>query len=78
MSVNTGDKAPDFKLISFTPSVNPVEISLSSFAGKKNVVLIFFSAGIYGSMYGRELYYISDSLGEFEGQRKDGSAWNQR
>ena len=69
MSVNTGDKAPDFKLISFTPSADPVEISLSSFAGKKNVVLIFFPQAFTG-VCTEENCTISDSLGDFEGNGK--------
>jgi len=37
MSVNIGDKAPDFTL----PSVNDGDITLSDYQGKKNVVLSF-------------------------------------
>ncbi len=38
MSVEVGMKAPDFKL----PGLRDGEISLSDFAGKKNVVLFFY------------------------------------
>ena len=51
MSVNVGDKAPDFKLVSFTPSADPVDISLSTYNGKKNVVIAFFPAGFHRSLY---------------------------
>ncbi|MBL8007230.1 MAG: redoxin domain-containing protein [Ignavibacteria bacterium] len=48
MSVNTGDKAPDFTLISFTPTADPVDITLSSYKGKKNVILAFFPQAFTG------------------------------
>ena len=37
MSVNIGDKAPDFTL----PSINDGDITLSDYRGKKHVVLSF-------------------------------------
>lgn len=40
MSLNPGSPAPDFTLHSLTPE--EADISLSSFKGKKNVVLLFF------------------------------------
>jgi peroxiredoxin len=48
MALKTGDKAPDFTLISFTPSADPVEITLSSFINKKNVLLLFFPQAFTG------------------------------
>ena len=37
-SLDVGDAAPDFTL----PSTDGAQVSLSSFAGRKNVVLAFF------------------------------------
>lgn len=66
MALNIGDKAPDFTLPSFTPSPELANISLSSFSGKKNVVLAFFPQAFTG-VCTEEMCTISDSFGEFEG-----------
>lgn len=47
MALKVGDKAPDFTLPSFTPSVDLAQISLSSLKGK-NVVLLFFPQAFTG------------------------------
>jgi hypothetical protein len=39
-AVETGDKAPDFKL----PSTNGVDVSLSDYRGKKYVLIEFYGA----------------------------------
>ncbi len=65
MPLNTGDKAPDFKLISFTPSEEPVDYSLSAFHGKKNVLLLFFSQA-FTSVCTKEMSTISDDFNEFK------------
>lgn len=64
MSLKIGDKAPDFTLISFTPSNDPVEISLSSYAGKKNVVLLFFPQAFTG-VCTEEMCSISENFDQF-------------
>lgn len=66
MSINVGDKAPDFKLVSFTPSADPVDISLSSFNGKKNVVIAFFPQAFTG-VCSDEMCGLTDRLTEFNG-----------
>ncbi len=48
MAIKVGDSAPDFTLVSFTPSADPVDISLSSFKGKKNVLILFFPQAFTG------------------------------
>jgi peroxiredoxin len=66
MAINIGDKAPDFTLPSFTPSAELSQISLSSFNGKKNVVLAFFPQAFTG-VCTDQMCTISDSFGEFGG-----------
>jgi len=66
MAIKVGDKAPDFTLTSFTPSDDPVEISLSSYNGKKNVVLVFFPQAFTGGCI-KEMCTISDSLNDYTG-----------
>lgn len=48
MALKTGEKAPDFTLISYTPSEDPVEVSLSNYSGKKNVLILFFPQAFTG------------------------------
>lgn len=48
MAISAGDKAPDFTLTSFTPSDEPVDISLNSFKGNKNVLIFFFPQAFTG------------------------------
>lgn len=64
MPIKTGDKAPDFTLISFTPSTDPVEISLSSYKDKKNVLLLFFPQAFTG-VCSEEMCTIADNYSEF-------------
>lgn len=40
MSLSVGDQAPDFTL----PGTSGSEVSLSSFRGNQNVVLVFYTA----------------------------------
>ena len=66
MTIKAGDKAPDFKLVSFTPSADPVDITLSSYNGKKNVLLAFFPQAFTG-VCKEQICTISDSLDEIAG-----------
>ena len=66
MSINIGEKAPDFTLTSFTPSAEPVDYSLSDYAGKKNVLLIFFPQAFTG-VCTDEMCTISKDFGKLEG-----------
>lgn len=64
MSLKIGDKAPDFKLFSFTPSKDPVEFTLSSYLGKKNVLLLFFPQAFTGGCT-TEMCTVSEKFGSF-------------
>lgn len=64
MSLKVGDKAPDFTLTSFTPSNEPVDITLSSYNGKKNVLIIFFPQAFTGTCTD-EMCSISESYNVF-------------
>ncbi|HMS66196.1 MAG TPA: redoxin domain-containing protein [Ignavibacteria bacterium] len=66
MALNIGDKAPDFTLPSFTPSAELTNITLSSFNGKKNVILAFFPQAFTG-VCTDQMCTISDSFGDYEG-----------
>ena len=66
MALKIGDKAPDFKLPSFTPSADLVEISLSSYLGKKNVLILFFPQSFTGGCT-TEMCTIEESYGEISG-----------
>lgn len=66
MSINIGDKAPDFTLTSFTPSEDTVDYTLSSYAGNKNVLLIFFPQAFTG-VCTDEMCTISEEFGNLEG-----------
>jgi peroxiredoxin len=61
MSVEVGDKAPDFTL----KDQHRQEVTLSDFRGKKNVVLLFYPFAFTGVCTG-ELCAIRDELPEFE------------
>lgn len=61
MSVNVGDKAPDFKL----KSHNLDNISLSDYAGKKNVVILFFPL-VNTSVCEKELIYTSEDIMNYQ------------
>lgn len=62
MSVEIGDAAPDFTLKD--PANN--EVTLSSFRGAKNVVLVFHPFAFTG-ICEAELCAVRDDLGRFEG-----------
>lgn len=66
MSLKVGDKAPDFTLTSFTPSNDPVDYTLSSYNGKKNVLLIFFPQAFTG-VCTEEMCTISDDFSDLSG-----------
>jgi peroxiredoxin len=66
MALKIGDKAPDFKLPSFTPSSDLVEISLSSYLGKKNVLILFFPQAFTGGCTA-EMCTIEESYDEIAG-----------
>ncbi|MFL6239118.1 MAG: peroxiredoxin [Actinomycetes bacterium] len=61
MSVEVGDKAPDFTL----RDQHKQEVTLSDFRGEKNVVLLFYPFAFTGVCTG-ELCAIRDELPEFE------------
>jgi peroxiredoxin len=60
MTVNVGQKAPDFTLLDtdFKPR------SLKEFIGSKNVVLVFFPAA-FSSVCTKELCTFRDSMSKF-------------
>ena len=66
MAINTGDKAPDFTLVSFTPSTDPTDITLSSYLGEKNVVLLFFPQAFTG-VCTEQICTLNESFNDFEG-----------
>jgi glutaredoxin-dependent peroxiredoxin len=70
MSLKTGDNAPDFTLTSFTPSNDPAEYKLSSYKGKKNVLLLFFSQAFTG-VCSEEMRTVSEGLNEFSGSNAE-------
>lgn len=61
MSVSVGDQAPEFKLINQFGE----EISLSSFMGKKPVLLVFFPLA-FSSICSGELCELRDNISMFE------------
>ncbi len=65
MSLKVGDKAPDFTLTSFTPSTDPVDYTLSSYKGKKNVLLLFFPQAFTGGCT-EEMCTLTDNFNSFE------------
>ncbi len=64
MAIQTGDKAPDFTLVSKTPE-GPQLVTLSDFAGKSNIVLLFVPMAFTG-VCTQELCDVSGGLGEYE------------
>ena len=64
MSLAIGSTAPDFK----TKNQHGEEVSLSSFKGKKNVVLLFYPFAFSGVCTG-ELCGLRDDLGAFENEK---------
>lgn len=61
MSLIIGDTAPDFSLVNQYGET----VSLSSFAGKKNVVVVFYPLSFSGICTG-ELCEIRDNFAQFE------------
>ena len=64
MAVEVGDKAPDFTL----KDQNNEQVSLSDFAGKRNVVLLFYPLTFTGVCQG-ELCAVRDDLGSFQNDK---------
>lgn len=64
MALKAGEKAPDFTLKSFTPSEEVTDISLNSYTGKKNVVLLFFPQAFTG-VCTEELCTVRDNTKDF-------------
>jgi peroxiredoxin len=63
MAVEIGDKAPDFELV----NQHGEAVKLSSFFGKKPVVLVFYPLSFSGTCTG-ELCELRDNLSVFESQ----------
>jgi len=70
MALKTGEEAPDFTLISFTPSEDPVDYTLSSYKNTKNVILIFFPQAFTG-VCTEEMSTISDSYSDLAGENTE-------
>lgn len=66
MAINTGDKAPDFTLLSFSHTEEPKEYNLSSYKGKQNVLILFFPQA-YTGVCTDEMCSISDNFNQFSG-----------
>ncbi len=64
MSINVGDKAPDFSLVSLTAD-GPQVVKLSEQIGKSNIVLLFVPMAFTG-VCTTELCDISKGIGEYE------------
>ena len=63
MAINIGDLAPDFELVNQFGE----KVLLSSFRGKKNVVLVFFPFAFTGTCTG-ELCALRDDLSAFQNE----------
>jgi peroxiredoxin len=63
MAIEIGDLAPDFELV----NQHGEKVSLSSFRGKKPVVLVFYPLSFSGTCTG-ELCELRDNLAIFESQ----------
>ncbi len=61
--VDVGDEAPDFEL----PDQDRQPVRLSSFRGRKNVVLVFYPLSFTGTCQG-EMCAIRDSIDDFSGE----------
>ena len=61
MSIHIGDKAPDFTLFDSEKK----EYTLSSYAGKKNVLLLFFPLA-FTSTCTAELCSVRDDIGKYD------------
>lgn len=64
MPVKTGDKAPDFTLVSKTAD-GPRLVKLSDHIGKSNIVLLFFPMAFTG-VCTQEMCDVSGGLSEYE------------
>jgi len=69
MALKVGDKAPDFELSSKTAE-GPKKIKLSSNAGKKNTVLLFFPMAFTG-VCTKEMCEVSQGLNAYTGLNAD-------
>lgn len=65
MAISVGSKAPDVTMFSQTPE-GIVPIKVSDYAGKKNVVLLFFPAAFTGTCT-KEMCTVRDSMNVYEG-----------
>src|ERR1700761_9116477 len=61
MTVEVGSEAPDFTLIDY----NREKVSLASFRGQKNVLLVFFPFAFSGTCTG-ELCQVRDELADYQ------------
>lgn len=61
MTVEIGDKAPDFELV----NQHGEKVKLSSYQGQKPVVLVFYPLSFSGTCTG-ELCELRDNIGEFD------------
>lgn len=66
MAIKIGDKAPDFTLPSFTPSADLADFTLSTYLGKKNVLLMFFPQAFTG-VCTEEMCTVTDKFDELSG-----------
>ena len=64
MSVRVGNKAPDFTLKTKNDE-GIVDVSLSSFQGKQNVVLLFFPLA-YTGVCTEEMCMVRDGIGDYQ------------
>lgn len=64
MAIQAGDKAPDFTLVTKAPE-GPKIVKLSDFAGKSNIVLLFFPMA-YTSVCTTEMCEVSNGISEYE------------
>ena len=64
MSIQTGDKAPDFTLVSKT-AAGPEVVRLADLIGKSNIVLLFFPMAFTG-VCTTEMCDISSGMSDYE------------
>ncbi|MDX1679354.1 MAG: redoxin domain-containing protein [Akkermansiaceae bacterium] len=65
MSIQVGDKAPDFTLVSLTAD-GPEVVKLSEITGESSIVLLFFPMAFTG-VCTTEMCDVSKGIGEYEG-----------
>src|SRR6188768_3791272 len=63
MAISVGSKAPDVTMFSQTPE-GIVPIKVSDYAGKKNVVLLFFPAAFTGTCT-KEMCTVRDNISAY-------------